>query len=110
MNRMQCLACGAVMHLEQVVGDDTMPIPGFEHQTFVCPACGDVERRRAFNKHVTRTSVDPVLLPTEPPISAPITIEAEDAAAVPFVKRVFAKVAAVRHSIIPLPYQNDFAM
>jgi hypothetical protein len=39
------------------------------------------------------------MLPTASPISAPITIEAEDAAAVPFVKRVFAKVAAVWHSI-----------
>jgi hypothetical protein len=96
---MQCLACGAEMHLEQVVADGTMPIPGFEHHTFVCPACGDVERRRVFNKHVTRTHADPVLLPNAPPISAPITIETEEAAAVPFVKRVFAKVVAVRHSI-----------
>ena len=42
---MRCLACGAEMHLMHVAQDDTMPVPGYEHRTFMCSACGDIERR-----------------------------------------------------------------
>ena len=37
---MRCLACGAEMHLMHVIQDDTMPVPGYEHRTFMCSACG----------------------------------------------------------------------
>jgi hypothetical protein len=30
---MRCLVCAAEMYLTQVVEDDTMPVPGFEHHT-----------------------------------------------------------------------------
>jgi hypothetical protein len=48
---MRCLACGAEMNLMKAVQDDTMPVPGFEHHTFMCSACGDIERRLVF-RHV----------------------------------------------------------
>jgi hypothetical protein len=38
---MQCLACGAdnKMLLMDVVRDDTMKVPAFEHQIYRCSAC-----------------------------------------------------------------------
>jgi hypothetical protein len=42
------MACGAEMALMNVVQDDTMAVPGFEHHTFMCSGCGDVEQRLVF--------------------------------------------------------------
>ena len=47
---MRCMACGAEMALMNVVQDDTMAVPGFEHHTFMCSGCGDVEQRLVFAK------------------------------------------------------------
>ena len=47
---MRCMACGAKMALMNVVQDDTMAVPGFEHHTFMCSGCGDVEQRLVFAK------------------------------------------------------------
>jgi hypothetical protein len=44
------MACGAEMALMNVVQDDTMAVPGFEHHTFMCSGCGDVEQRLVFAK------------------------------------------------------------
>jgi hypothetical protein len=38
------------MRLMQVVGDDTMMVVGYEHHTFECSACREVERRLTFNR------------------------------------------------------------
>jgi hypothetical protein len=42
------MACDAEMILMKVAADDTMPVPGFEHHTFMCSGCRDVERRLVF--------------------------------------------------------------
>ena len=47
---MRCVPCGAEMRLVRVVGDDTMMVPGYEHHTFECSTCGEVERRLVFNR------------------------------------------------------------
>ena len=47
---MRCVPCGAEMHLVQVAGDDTMMVPGYEHHTFECTACPEVERRLIFTR------------------------------------------------------------
>jgi len=47
---MRCMACGAEMALMNVVQDDTMAVPGFEHHTYMCSGCGDVEQRLVFAK------------------------------------------------------------
>src|SRR5262252_2355413 len=41
---MRCLMCAAEMYVTQVVQDDTMPVPGFEHHTLECLECGNIER------------------------------------------------------------------
>lgn len=50
MTRMRCLMCNAQMTLMMVTRDDTMPVAGFEHHTFMCSQCGDVESRLTFAK------------------------------------------------------------
>ena len=47
---MRCVACGAEMHLVHVAGDDTMMVRGYEHHTFECSGCPEVERRLTFTR------------------------------------------------------------
>ena len=47
---MRCLACGTEMALIEVVENKTLTVRGFEHQTFKCPQCQEIDRRFAFNK------------------------------------------------------------
>jgi hypothetical protein len=42
------------MYVTQVVEDDTMPVPGFEHHTLECLECGDIERRLVFTREKTQ--------------------------------------------------------
>lgn len=43
------------MLLMHTVQDDTMAVSGFQHQTFMCSSCHDVERRLVFAKQDERT-------------------------------------------------------
>jgi hypothetical protein len=63
------MACGADMILMQTVQDDTMAVPGFEHHTFMCSDCHDVERRLVFIRPVEQGGTESVTLNTAPPIS-----------------------------------------
>jgi hypothetical protein len=56
---MQCLVCGAEMHVVQEVQDGTLPV-GFVHRTLKCLACGDVERRLVFTREQTLADNVPV--------------------------------------------------
>jgi hypothetical protein len=47
---MRCLVCGAEMRVTQVVQDNTMMVPGYEHQTLQCVGCDEVERRFVFSR------------------------------------------------------------
>src|SRR5262245_32376964 len=55
---MHCMSCGAEMRLMQVVRDNTMMVPGYEHHTMQCMGCNEVERRFVFS----RESTEPVLV------------------------------------------------
>jgi hypothetical protein len=57
---MRCFVCNAEMTLMNVVEDGTMPVHGFEWRTFMCSACGDVERRLVFTKHAEEAEPAPV--------------------------------------------------
>jgi hypothetical protein len=48
LSAMRCLVCNAEMVLMEAVQADPTTLPGFEHRTFFCPACHDVERRLAY--------------------------------------------------------------
>jgi hypothetical protein len=102
---MRCLACGAEMSLQQVAGDDAVPVPGFAHHTFMCSTCGDIERRLVFTKDVGSSHTDPVPLHTAPPISPSSAVENDAAPAPGVMWRVFAKLwgvcQAVEHRLFP---------
>src|SRR5712691_1390396 len=68
---MRCLVCGEEMRLMQVVEDNTMPVPGYEHHTWQCSACPEVERRLVFTREKTLAETVPV----EPTHSQPPAAE-----------------------------------
>jgi hypothetical protein len=45
---MRCLVCNAEMVLMEAVLADPTVLPGFEHRTFSCSVCRDIERRLVF--------------------------------------------------------------
>jgi hypothetical protein len=53
------------MRLMQAVPDDTMMVAGYEHQTWQCSSCNDIERRLAFIR--AKTSIENVPLPSVSP-------------------------------------------
>ena len=67
---MRCMLCDAEMILIKAVQDDTMPVPGFERRTFMCPACQDVERHLAFVKKGREGDSEPMPVRSAPPFSA----------------------------------------
>jgi hypothetical protein len=69
------MACGAEMILMNVVQDDTMAVPGFEHHTFMCSACHDVERRLVFTRHGRQSDAEPMPMNTAPPIVPASTVQ-----------------------------------
>jgi len=65
---MRCMACGAEMILMDTVLDDAVVVPGFEHHTFVCSECRDIERRLVFTKRGRQGDTAPVPEQAAPPI------------------------------------------
>jgi len=63
------------MVLMNAVLDDTMAVPGFEHHTFRCSECQDIERRLVFTKH-SEGDTEPMPVEIAPTI-APSTAQDE---------------------------------
>src|SRR6266705_1328737 len=101
---MRCMGCGAEMILMQAVRDDTMAVPGFEHHSFMCSDCHDVERRLVFVKPVEQGNAEPVTVHASPSISPTSTVgpaaaaEDEPVAAPGILMRVFAKLRGGRRA------------
>ena len=79
---MRCMACGAEMLLMKVVEDDTMAVAGFEHHTFMCSGCGDVEGRLIFNREQA-IPAGSVTIHAAPPLSPATTDETAASAVEP---------------------------
>jgi hypothetical protein len=69
------------MLLMQTVQDETMPVPGFEHHTFMCSSCHDVEHRLAFAKPTEQAS--PEAVPADAVPVHVMSAQAASAGAVP---------------------------
>lgn len=84
---MRCLTCGAEMVLMNVVRDETMAVAGFEHHTFMCSGCKDIERRLVFNKQSEDDLAPETIVQREPLVeheSPPILVhEQEEVVAAP---------------------------
>ena len=60
---MRCMIFGAEMTLIGVVEDDTFNlVRGFEHHTYMCSKCGDIERRFVFNEHSKERDTEAALI------------------------------------------------
>jgi len=94
---MRCLSCGAQMRLQQVAGDESAPVAGFEHHTFMCSACGEVERRRVFTKERTPSILAHGALAISPPRAM-----ADEGTAVPtLAKRMRATFSRAWQAVAP---------
>jgi hypothetical protein len=93
---MLCMACGAEMILMNVVQDDAIPVLGFEHHTFMCSECQDVERRLVFMKHGREDDTVPMPMQAAPPIVPASTVQEEHIAASGLLSRVVAKIRDTR--------------
>jgi hypothetical protein len=58
------------MRLVQAVADQTMMVPGYEHQTLECPGCHGVERRLVFARPIGPLTVEPMRLSLGAPAPA----------------------------------------
>ena len=95
---MRCFMCGAEMDLMHLVQDKTLPVPGYEHRTFKCSACGDIERRLVFTKDSKNSHAEPMLVYTAPHISAAPTGHKERITGSGFLRRVFGKLRGLCQS------------
>ena len=59
---MRCLSCVEEMRVAKA---EVAESHGFEHHTFECPACGDVEKRLVFNRDGSEELADSIV----PPVS-----------------------------------------
>lgn len=88
------------MILMKAVRDDTMAVAGFEHHTFMCSVCDDIERRLVFTRPDEQSDAEPMPVPaaipvhTAPPISPPpADVNERTVMATPgILRRVFTKL------------------
>jgi hypothetical protein len=85
---MRCVACGAEMILTNVVRDDAMALLGFEHHTFRCSKCHDVDRRLVFIKHGRQDDAEPVPLHAAPPIALASPVQDDQIATLGVFRRM----------------------
>jgi hypothetical protein len=92
---MRCLMCYAEMTLVMATPDDTMPVAGFEHHTFMCSRCGDVESRLTFVKRrgdaASPTLVPEIVAPEELPATGHASRPADRSLLRDVVTRVLAR-------------------
>jgi hypothetical protein len=89
---MLCTACGAELILTSVVPDDTVPVLGVEHHTFICSGCHVTERRVVFIKDGREADGPPMLMQAARQIKRASTAQDEQVAAPGFVSRVMARI------------------
>jgi len=77
---MRCMACGGEMILVNVAQDDIMGVSGFEHHTFTCSECQDIERRLVFTKHGREGDAEPTPMQVAQPVMPALTIQDEHVA------------------------------
>jgi hypothetical protein len=77
---MRCVACGDEMSLMNVAQDNTTAAHGYEHHTFSCSRCREIERRVVFMKHGRECNINPASVHVAPPAVPELTVHAEQVA------------------------------
>jgi hypothetical protein len=89
---MLCMECGREMVLVNAIEDWTMPVLGFERETYMCPGCGKSGQRTAFNKQTKeKHEAEIVAILTPQPIAPSVTVDSQPTAQ-SFLGRVLAKI------------------
>src|SRR5262249_16890027 len=73
-------------------------VPGYEHRTFRCSACGDIEQRLVFTRHAGSSHTKSVSVQA-PPISPAPTSHNNRITASGILRRVFAKWHSACHTV-----------
>jgi hypothetical protein len=89
---MPCTTCGAEMILINVVQEHAMAMRGFEHHSFMCSSCRDVERRLVFTRHGRESDTPTMPVHPAPPIVPASTAQDERLAAPGLLRRVLANI------------------
>jgi hypothetical protein len=89
---MRFMACRGELILMNVVYDDTMAVPGFEHHSFMCSECHDIERRLVFTRYGRESDTELMPVPTAAPIVPASTAQDEHIAAPGLLSRVVARI------------------
>jgi hypothetical protein len=88
---MRCMYCGTEMTLISAVADETMMVSGYQHQTYMCPSCADVEKRFVFRKHDEQPEHGAAPALTPPPVASPPN-QNQAAAEAGLLQRVISKI------------------
>ena len=86
--QMRCMVCGGEMVLIEAVPDETMMVSGFQHETYMCSVCADVERRFCFKKHAQHEHTVAASAVMAPPL-APQAAHTQPASAPNMFRRLF---------------------
>ena len=89
---MRCKACGAELILSAVVPDDTAPVRGVEHHTFICSECHVTERRVVFIKDGREADSPPMPVEAARQIKRTSTEQEERVAPQGLLGRVMARL------------------
>jgi hypothetical protein len=81
------MVCGGEMVLVEAVPDETMMVSGFQHETYMCSVCADVERRFCFKKHAQQEHAVVAAI-TAPPL-APQAAHTQPASTPNMFRRLF---------------------
>jgi hypothetical protein len=82
-----------------------MWVPGYEHRTFLCSACGDVERRLVFARDIGQSPTEPAPVRTAPPIS-PAPDQQDRIPTSGILRRVLAKLRGNQVSVRLTPSRS----
>jgi hypothetical protein len=69
--RVACLAVSETVLIKSLE-DWTMPILGFEHETYMCPSCVTIEQRSVFDKHAKEKHEAEIAAAITPPPTASV--------------------------------------
>jgi hypothetical protein len=89
---MRCMECGREMALLNAIEDWTMPVLGFERETFMCPECGKTDQRTSFNKQIKEKHEAQIAAILTPPSIAPSAAIDSQPTARGFFGRFLAKI------------------
>ena len=89
---MRCIACGDEMILTNVAQDNRGSAHGYEHHTFSCSKCREINQRLVFMKHGRECDINPASAHAAPSTVPALIVHAEHADPSDDLSRLLAKI------------------